>query len=130
MQALKRPSWHHYEAQPTGKSGWKAEEGAGSEIENNRIIVISCKQVRTTKSQTSKTELETTAGRGNNLKSQETSTVLSKHMAGLTAKAHHRKSKESDKRNVIVKTPKQAGQPAGRHREASILLGVCPALSL
>jgi hypothetical protein len=47
--SIQRSPCHHHEAWSTNKPGWEVEEGTGSEIEKNRIIVISCKQVRTTK---------------------------------------------------------------------------------
>jgi hypothetical protein len=97
------------------KPGFDVEEGTGSEIEKNRIIVISCKQVRTTKVKPSKTERKNSAGRCNHLKSQEkksASTVLSMHEANRTTKDHHRKSKEKDKRDDIVGQLQQAGWSA------------------
>jgi hypothetical protein len=93
------------------KPGRKVEEGTGSEIEKNRIIVISCKQVQTIEVKTSKTERKNTAGKGDHLKPQEkklTSTVLSRHLTDRTTKDHHRKSKENAKKDDVVGPPQQA----------------------
>jgi hypothetical protein len=50
---------HHHEAWSTNKPGWEVEEGTGSEIEKNRIIVISCKKYEQPKCKQAKPSVET-----------------------------------------------------------------------
>jgi len=68
MQAYNISTMASSRSTANGQARLGVEEGTGSEIEKNRIIVISCKQVRTTKVKASKTERKNTAGRGNDLK--------------------------------------------------------------